>query len=422
MARQKQQGESSKSSQRVRVEAQDIAERGAHKSQGSFVEALNATQQHTVPVLPAYTAPRPPQVEAQLLESSPAPIAPTRASPQISYARPTLASGIGGIQRASLAPATPTPSGDATSRQTMAKQRTAQHTPARRMRDTPPREKANDGLHEALLAGSPSFAGSAPDSGSTVPRHAEAQSATVDKANEAEYDEVDLTLSPSHPTFVLPVVTGDRLPAVRPLQSEHQLAVRGNEESKAVFIRGASKLPRPHIALAPRRYGPRPFIVQFLVAMVTVMTLSAVLTLASPLGKGLAFGNGFQAYANAMPWVPTPTPTPKPTPAPQFYGQQRGVNPGQQVIIDTIKTVFGPYSTGALNIARCESGYDPNAYNSYPVAGSHAEGVFQILYPSTWSGTSYARYSPYDYNANIRAAYEIFHNDGYSWREWECKP
>ena len=53
---------------------------------------------------------------------------------------------------------------------------------------------------------------------------------------------------------------------------------------------------------------------------------------------------------------------------------------------------------------------------------SHASGVFQILYPSTWDGTSYAAQSPFDYNANIHAAFEIFSRDGYSWREWECKP
>ena len=421
MARQKHQGESSKSSQSVRTDAQDLAEKGARKSQGSFVDALNATQQHTVPVLPAYTAPRPFQAEAQLLESSPAPLAPPHASPQVSYARPTLAPGIGGIQRTSSVPVTQTLAGDTTSRQATARPHTARQKSARRMHDTPPREKAKSGMHEAFSAESPTFTGSAPDRRS-IGQHLADGIPAVDNANETKYDEVDLSLTSDRSTFVLPAITGDHLLAIRPPLSERQLAVRENEQPQAVFIRGASKLPMPYIALAPRRHGPRPFIVQFLVAMVTVMTLSAVLTLASPLGKGLAFSNGFQAYANAMPWVPTPTPTPKPTPAPQFYGQQQGVNPGQQVIIDSIKAVFGSYSTGALNIARCESGYDPNAYNSYPVAGSHAEGVFQILYPSTWSSTSYARYSPYDYNANIRAAYEIFHRDGNSWREWECQP
>ncbi|MGH2485937.1 MAG: hypothetical protein ACRDHE_07995 [Ktedonobacterales bacterium] len=73
-------------------------------------------------------------------------------------------------------------------------------------------------------------------------------------------------------------------------------------------------------------------------------------------------------------------------------------------------------------MSRCESGYDPNAVNPYAIGNSHASGVFQILFPSTWDGTSYASQSPFDYNANIHAAYEIFSRDGYSWREWACKP
>ncbi len=112
----------------------------------------------------------------------------------------------------------------------------------------------------------------------------------------------------------------------------------------------------------------------------------------------------------------TPTATPKPkVPAP-------GVNPGQQAIIDKITAVFGAYAPGAINIARCESGFDPNARNVIAIGGSHASGVFQILYPSTWNTTSYKSYSPYDADANIHAAYEIFRRDGYSWREWACKP
>jgi hypothetical protein len=84
--------------------------------------------------------------------------------------------------------------------------------------------------------------------------------------------------------------------------------------------------------------------------------------------------------------------------------------------------VFGSYSQGALAISKCESGYDPNAWNSYPILNSHASGVFQILYPSTWNTTSYASQSPFNADANIHAAYQIFKRDGYSWREWQCKP
>jgi hypothetical protein len=81
-----------------------------------------------------------------------------------------------------------------------------------------------------------------------------------------------------------------------------------------------------------------------------------------------------------------------------------------------IRSVFGPYADGALNIARCESGFNPNSYN--PSSG--ASGVFQFL-PSTWRGTSYGGSSPFNASANIHAAYEVFQRDGYSWGEWVCR-
>lgn len=89
---------------------------------------------------------------------------------------------------------------------------------------------------------------------------------------------------------------------------------------------------------------------------------------------------------------------------------------------DIIRQVFGVYSDQAIRIATCELSLNPNAINSYAIGNSHAEGLFQILYPSTWYGTSEANASPYDPVANTRAAYQIFSRDGYSWREWECQP
>ena len=190
---------------------------------------------------------------------------------------------------------------------------------------------------------------------------------------------------------------------------------------KPVVISGARKPkpPAPHIV--PRRSGPRSFVAQFMVAMIATAMVASVLALSSPMGEAASFsaGGSLQALSNAAPWIPTPTP--KPTPKPQSYRPPIGVNPGQQAIINEIVAVFGSNAPGALNIAKCESGYDPNAWNSYPILGSHASGVFQILYPSTWNTTSYSGYSPFDANANIHAAYQIFHRDGNSWREWQCK-
>ena len=91
-------------------------------------------------------------------------------------------------------------------------------------------------------------------------------------------------------------------------------------------------------------------------------------------------------------------------------------------VVDMINQVFGSYAAGAINVATCESGLNPGATNSMSIGGSHAAGVFQILYPSTWAGTSEAANSPYDAWSNIVAAHEIFVRDGYSWREWTCQP
>ncbi len=195
-------------------------------------------------------------------------------------------------------------------------------------------------------------------------------------------------------------------------------------ETATTLIPGAKKYRAPAVSIAPRRSGPRSAIAQFAVSMIVTALVISVLTLSTPLGAAASMSaNGpVLAYAGAVPWIPTPTPTATPKPTPVPYRPPAGANPGQQAVINDIVAVFGSYSQGALNIAQCESGYDPNAYNSYPILNSHASGVFQILYPSTWNTTSYSGYSPFDADANIHAAYQIFQRDGYSWREWQCKP
>ncbi len=112
---------------------------------------------------------------------------------------------------------------------------------------------------------------------------------------------------------------------------------------------------------------------------------------------------------------PTPTPTVTPVPTPTQIT-------GGSSVAAMIEQVFGPYAQGALHVATCESGLNPNAYNPTSIGGSHAVGVFQILYPSTWIGTPQAASSPYNAMANIQAAHSIFVRDGYSWREWSCQP
>ncbi len=111
--------------------------------------------------------------------------------------------------------------------------------------------------------------------------------------------------------------------------------------------------------------------------------------------------------AQPVPVQPTSVPppaTPQPTP----------VSSGN--IPAMINAAFGSYGPGAINVATCESGLNPNAYNP-----SGASGLFQIM-PGTWARTSEAGQSPFNAAANIAAAHEIFVRDGYSWREWSCQP
>ncbi len=138
--------------------------------------------------------------------------------------------------------------------------------------------------------------------------------------------------------------------------------------------------------------------------------------------KGEAVGSEILSIPRQI--APTPPPTPKPQPVKMYPTQVPTIpyptSPGQAAVIAMIDQVFGSYATGALHVARCESGFNPLAYNPISIGGSHAEGVFQILYPSTWRGTSEASSSPYSAMANILAAHQIFVRDGYSWREWSC--
>lgn len=114
--------------------------------------------------------------------------------------------------------------------------------------------------------------------------------------------------------------------------------------------------------------------------------------------------------------APTPTSAPAPVQAPTT---QSGVNNVANTDVSSlIDSIFGSYAAGAKNVAMCESGMNPSATNP----SSNASGVFQILYPSTWDTTSQASQSPYSAQANIIAAHDIFVRDGYSWREWTCKP
>jgi hypothetical protein len=188
-----------------------------------------------------------------------------------------------------------------------------------------------------------------------------------------------------------------------------------------MIITGDGHAARPRPLL--RRTQPRSRAMRAALASFAACIVLAVLFAATPITAG-ATGQvtNFLAGGSAAR-LPTATPTATPTLDPNAGGGPgSGYNPGPAAIIAEIKAVFGPYSVGALAVAHCESGYDPNAWNRISILGSHAEGVFQILYPSTWNNTAYASYSPYNAWANIHAAHDIFARDGNTWREWECQP
>lgn len=126
-------------------------------------------------------------------------------------------------------------------------------------------------------------------------------------------------------------------------------------------------------------------------------------------------------WANRVKVVPKPVITPTLPPAPAKPTPPPDPGPGNSSVAALIEQVFGSYASSALAIARCESGLNPSAYNPTSIGGSHAEGVFQILYPSTWDTTPEAGSSPYNAMANIEAAHSIFVRDGYSWCEWSCQ-
>jgi hypothetical protein len=230
---------------------------------------------------------------------------------------------------------------------------------------------------------------------------------------------VDAT-PPAPPTRVSQALT----PLKTGTERDRALAsVNAASGSSTTLIPGARRYRRPTVSVVPRRSGPRSAITQFAVSMIVTALLISGLTLSTPLGQAAALdANGpLHAYSGSAPWIPTPTPKPTPRPATSSR-PPAGATMSKQAVIDEIVAVFGSYSQGALAVSKCESGYDPNAWNSYPILNSHASGVFQILYPSTWNTTSYASDSPFDATANIHAAYQIFKRDGYTWREWQCQP
>lgn len=90
---------------------------------------------------------------------------------------------------------------------------------------------------------------------------------------------------------------------------------------------------------------------------------------------------------------------------------------GPQQVIQDIENAFQPLGQTAvqwgLRVARCESGYNPNAVNPY----SGTEGLFQFM-PSTWRSTPYGRDNVFDPKWDSLGAAWLYQHDGPS--QWQC--
>ncbi|MGH2485936.1 MAG: hypothetical protein ACRDHE_07990 [Ktedonobacterales bacterium] len=249
-------------------------------SADSLADALSATQQHTVPVLPSFAPDEPDDAPTQTTFTS-----------QPTYARRTLA------------------------------------------------PRPTDASASASRAQRPTFGPARGGSSSRLSLGRRDDERTGAAALASVRDETD---APGRPTISLPAITGANLPAV--VTDDRRVTVATEGEPAALLIRGAKKPPRLHtqMPVVPRRVKPRSPAAQFIVAMVSVMALFTALTLASPLAQTGVFASTFQAYSNSVPWIPTPTPTPKPTATPVPYHPPIGSNPGQQAIINEIVAIFGP--------------------------------------------------------------------------------
>src|SRR5207237_5736505 len=71
----------------------------------------------------------------------------------------------------------------------------------------------------------------------------------------------------------------------------------------------------------------------------------------------------------------------------------------QQIILDAFAPLGAGAQQWALRVAKCESGYNPNAVNR----GSGASGLFQFM-PSTWRSMPQGGQSVFNPVANAQAA------------------
>ena len=115
------------------------------------------------------------------------------------------------------------------------------------------------------------------------------------------------------------------------------------------------------------------------------------------------------APAPARTPAPAPAPAPAPPPPPSAGGGSI-----QQIILDAFAPLGAGAQNWALRVAKCESGYNPNAVNR----SSGASGLFQFL-PSTWASMPQHNQSVFNPVANAQAAAVLYQRSGPN--QWSCK-
>jgi hypothetical protein len=86
----------------------------------------------------------------------------------------------------------------------------------------------------------------------------------------------------------------------------------------------------------------------------------------------------------------------------------------QQMILDAFAPLGAGAQQWALRVAKCESGYNPNAVNR----GSGASGLFQFM-PATWASMPQHNQSVFNPLANAQAAAVLYARSGPG--QWSCK-
>jgi soluble lytic murein transglycosylase-like protein len=86
----------------------------------------------------------------------------------------------------------------------------------------------------------------------------------------------------------------------------------------------------------------------------------------------------------------------------------------QQIILDAFAPLGAGAQQWALRVAKCESGYNPNAVNR----GSGASGLFQFM-PATWASMPQHNQSVFNPVANAQAAAVLYARSGPN--QWSCK-